>query len=70
MEATSILIVGDEPEFIRAYCEAITREPDFRLVGAALEVASGSHGTCATRASIPARSTRAACASRPAAWNA
>jgi DNA-binding NarL/FixJ family response regulator len=34
METTSILIVEDEPEFVRAYCEAITREADFRLVGA------------------------------------
>ncbi len=34
MEPTSILIVEDEPEFLRSYCEAIGREPSFRLVGA------------------------------------
>lgn len=34
MQTTSILIVEDEPEFVHVYCEAITREVDFRLVGA------------------------------------
>jgi len=34
MAATSILVVEDEPEFLRQYCEAITREPEFRLAGA------------------------------------
>ena len=34
MQTTSILIVEDEPEFVHAYREAITREADFRLVGA------------------------------------
>lgn len=34
METTSVLIVEDEPEFLRVYCEAITRDPGFSLVGA------------------------------------
>lgn len=34
MDTISVLVVEDEPEFLRAYCEAITREPDFRLAGA------------------------------------
>ena len=34
MAATSVLVVEDEPEFLRQYCEAITREPDLRLAGA------------------------------------
>jgi DNA-binding NarL/FixJ family response regulator len=34
MDAISILVVEDEPEFLRAYCEAIAREPDFRLAAA------------------------------------
>jgi DNA-binding NarL/FixJ family response regulator len=34
MDRTDILVVEDEPEFLHAYCEAITREPAFRLVGA------------------------------------
>jgi len=34
MVTISVLIVEDEPEFLRIYCEAITREPDFRLSGA------------------------------------
>ena len=34
MVTISVLIVEDEPEFLRVYCEAITREPDFRLAGA------------------------------------
>lgn len=34
MAATSTLVVEDEPEFLAQYCEAITREPDFSLVGA------------------------------------
>lgn len=34
MSLTSILIVEDEPEFLRAYCEAIAQEPSFQLAGA------------------------------------
>lgn len=34
LETTSILVVEDEPEFLRQYCEAITREADFNLAGA------------------------------------
>jgi DNA-binding NarL/FixJ family response regulator len=34
MTTTSVLVVEDEPEFLRQYCEAITREPDLRLAGA------------------------------------
>lgn len=34
MVTISVLVVEDEPEFLRLYCEAITREPDFRLAGA------------------------------------
>ncbi|MGA8050449.1 MAG: response regulator transcription factor [Burkholderiales bacterium] len=34
MDQTSILIVEDEPEFLRSYCEAVGREPGFSLVGA------------------------------------
>ena len=30
MAATSVLVVEDEPEFLRQYCEAITREPAIR----------------------------------------
>ncbi len=40
LETTHILVVEDEPEFLRAYCEAITREPDFRLEGAVSTLAS------------------------------
>jgi DNA-binding NarL/FixJ family response regulator len=40
MDATSILVVEDEPEFLRAYCEAITREADFRLAGAVTTLAA------------------------------
>jgi len=40
MDATSILVVEDEPEFLRAYCEAITREVDFRLAGAVSTLAA------------------------------
>jgi len=40
LEPTSILVVEDEPEFLRAYCEAITREPDFRLAGAVSTLAA------------------------------
>jgi len=39
-ETTQILVVEDEPEFLRAYCEAITREPDFRLAGAVSTLAA------------------------------
>jgi len=38
---TSIIVVEDEPEFLRMYCDAITREPDFRLAGAASTLAAG-----------------------------
>jgi DNA-binding NarL/FixJ family response regulator len=41
MDTTSVLVVEDEPEFLRAYCEAITREPDFRLIGAVSTLAAG-----------------------------
>jgi DNA-binding NarL/FixJ family response regulator len=41
METIGILVVEDETEFLRAYCEAITREPDFRLVGAVSTRAAG-----------------------------
>jgi DNA-binding NarL/FixJ family response regulator len=34
MDPTSILIVEDEPEFLRRYCEALGREHGFRLAGA------------------------------------
>jgi len=40
METTSILVVEDEPEFLRLYCDAITREPGFRLVGAVSTLAA------------------------------
>jgi DNA-binding NarL/FixJ family response regulator len=40
VETTSVLIVEDEPEFLRMYCEAITRDPGFRLVGAVTTVAA------------------------------
>jgi DNA-binding NarL/FixJ family response regulator len=40
MDPASILVVEDEPEFLRAYCEAITREPDFRLTGAVTTLAA------------------------------
>ena len=42
METTSVLIVEDEPEFLRMYCEAITRDPGFRLVGAVTTVAAAA----------------------------
>jgi DNA-binding NarL/FixJ family response regulator len=41
MDKTSLLIVEDEPEFLRAYCEAIAREPGFSLVGAVPTLAAG-----------------------------
>ncbi|HZM33986.1 MAG TPA: response regulator transcription factor [Burkholderiales bacterium] len=40
MDTTSVLVVEDEPEFLRAYCEAITREPDLRMVGAVSTLAA------------------------------
>jgi DNA-binding NarL/FixJ family response regulator len=40
MAATSALVVEDEPEFLGQYCEAITREPDFSLVGAVTTLAA------------------------------
>ena len=41
MDTISILVVEDETEFLRTYCEAITREPDFRLLGAVSTLAAG-----------------------------
>lgn len=41
MATTSVLVVEDEPEFLRQYCEAITREPDLRLAGAVGTLAAG-----------------------------
>jgi DNA-binding NarL/FixJ family response regulator len=41
MDATTVLVVEDEPEFLRVYCEAIAREPDFRLTGAVTTLAAG-----------------------------
>ncbi|HEX6295984.1 MAG TPA: response regulator transcription factor, partial [Burkholderiales bacterium] len=41
MDTISILVVEDETEFLRAYCEAITREPDFRLMAAVSTLAAG-----------------------------
>jgi DNA-binding NarL/FixJ family response regulator len=41
MATTSVLVVEDEPEFLRVYCEAITREADFRLAGAVTTLAAG-----------------------------
>jgi DNA-binding NarL/FixJ family response regulator len=35
------LVVEDEPEFLRQYCEAITRESGLRLVGAVTTLAAG-----------------------------
>ena len=40
IETTSVLVVEDEPEFLRLYCEAITREPGFRLAGAVSTLAA------------------------------
>jgi len=37
---TSVLVVEDEPEFLRLYCEAVTREPDLRLAGAVSTLAA------------------------------
>ena len=34
MDKTSILIVEDDPEFLRVYRDAIAAEPSFELVGA------------------------------------
>lgn len=41
MPVTSVLVVEDEPEFLRQYCESITREPDLRLAGAVGTLAAG-----------------------------
>lgn len=41
MDSTSVLIVEDEPEFLRAYCESVAREPSFRLVGAVTTLGAG-----------------------------
>jgi DNA-binding NarL/FixJ family response regulator len=40
VETTSVLVVEDEPEFLRQYCEAITREPGLRLTGAVTTLAA------------------------------
>jgi len=40
MTATSVLVVEDEPEFLRQYCEAITRDPDLTLAGAVTTLAA------------------------------
>ena len=40
MESISVLVVEDEPEFLRLYCEAIMREPGFRLAGAVTTLAA------------------------------
>jgi DNA-binding NarL/FixJ family response regulator len=40
MDTTSILIVEDEAEFLRAYCDAVTRESGFRLVAAVTTLAA------------------------------
>ena len=40
MDSTSVLIVEDEPEFLLLYCEAITRDPGLRLVGAVTTLAA------------------------------
>lgn len=40
-ETISVLVVEDEPEFLRQYCEAVAREPDFRLAGAVTTLAAG-----------------------------
>jgi DNA-binding NarL/FixJ family response regulator len=40
MDKTTILIVEDEPEFLRAYCDAVAREPSFALAGAVPTLAS------------------------------
>jgi DNA-binding NarL/FixJ family response regulator len=39
-ETTSVLVVEDEPEFLRLYCEAIIREPGFHLAGAVTTLAA------------------------------
>ena len=39
-ETTSVLVVEDEPEFLRQYCEAITRDPACCLVGAVTTLAA------------------------------
>lgn len=42
MDTISVLIVEDEPEFLRAYCDAISGESRFRLMGAVGTYAAGS----------------------------
>lgn len=34
MDCTTVLIVEDEPEFLRAYCESVAAEPSLQLMGA------------------------------------
>lgn len=50
METTSVLVVEDEPEFLRTYCDAISREPEFRLVG---QVATLAAAMALARQAIP-----------------
>jgi len=40
MDAITVLVVEDEPEFLHAYCEAITRDGGFQLVGAVTTLAA------------------------------
>jgi DNA-binding NarL/FixJ family response regulator len=40
METTSVLVVEDEPEFLRSYCEAIGRDRGLHLVGAVTTLAA------------------------------
>jgi len=42
MDATTILLVEDEPEFLRAYCEAVATEPTFTIAGAVTTFAAAS----------------------------
>jgi DNA-binding NarL/FixJ family response regulator len=42
MDATTILLVEDEPEFLRAYCEAVAMEPTFTIAGAVTTFAAAS----------------------------
>ena len=50
METTSVLVVEDEPEFLRTYCDSISREPEFRLVG---QVATLAAAMALARQAIP-----------------
>jgi len=50
VQTTSILVVEDEPEFLRQYCDAITSESDFVLAGA---VTSFSAAMAVIEQSVP-----------------